>query len=154
MFDMEPNILGAIDMVNGVIYTNENSCLFKKRGTYEFTLAHEVGHWDLHGDCKEQLTMVDKTFSLLCRNGAEDFREFQANRYASSLLMPKFLIDEALKNKHVGNWSALREIADMWGVSVSALKIKLEDLGRLYFDGKSRKFYESKEQAMGQQNLF
>jgi Zn-dependent peptidase ImmA (M78 family) len=154
VFDMEQNILGAIDMLNEVIYTNENARLIEKQGVYEFTLAHEVGHLDLHGGCKEQLVIADKTFSLICRNGDKDFREYQANKYASSLLMPKFLIDQTLENKRIRDWPVLYEIADICRVSISALKIRLENLGKFYFDEKSRKFYESRKQAMGQQNLF
>ena len=106
-FKDDKNILGAIDQVNKIIYTNENAMPHFGRypGSFEFTLAHEVGHWDLHCDYNNnQLRIMNKPVSMICRAGAKDYREMQANKYAAAILMPENLVRETLKNVDFYNW--------------------------------------------------
>ncbi|MEP2707635.1 MAG: ImmA/IrrE family metallo-endopeptidase [Roseibium sp.] len=79
-----------------------------------FTLCHELGHYFLH------------TNQLLARLAPNEqikpYRsaECQANRFASTLLMPEPLVRK---------YSSIQEIADNFGVSKSAAKIKMSLLG-------------------------
>lgn len=127
-------------------------------GTYEFTLAHEIGHYELH------LTDVEfkqKNFDFghgkayLCRdrNKTKDKREWQAERFASFLLMPSGLLLSTTENVNLLSWPNLYTLRDKFQVSITALKIRLENLGLLYVapDGK---LYRTKEEAAGQQTLF
>jgi Zn-dependent peptidase ImmA (M78 family) len=153
----DERILGAIDQVNKIIYTNENvqNKFDKYKGLYEFTLAHEIGHWDLHCNYLEtQLTINEIQVSLICRDGDNDFKEVQANKYAAALLMPELLVKEKLKNLDYLNWSALYKISEAWQVSISALKNRLESLNLLYYDDEKKVFYPSKDKAFGQLGLF
>ena len=156
-FVAEENILGAIDQINKIIYTNENAMSYFNNhpGAFEFTLAHEVGHWDLHCDFdKNQLNILDKNVSLICRAGDRDFKEIQANKYAAALLMPENIVKETLLHKDFYNWPTLYKIAESWNVSITALKNRLEKLQLLYFDEETKKFYKNKNAAYGQQSLF
>lgn len=149
-------VLGAIDQVNKIIYTNENAQgkFDKYKGLYEYTLAHEVGHWNLHCEYQEvQLTINDVSVSLICRDGDNNFKELQANKYASALLMPEPIVRESLKNKDILNWPALYKIAEDWNVSISALKNRLEALNIFYYCEKTKTFYSSKSNANGQIGL-
>lgn len=153
----DDKILGAIDQCNKIIYTNENAQykFDKYKGLYEFTLAHEVGHWDLHCNYLENQLQINKiSLSLICRDGDKDFKEQQANKYAAALLMPEYLVKEKLKDKDYLSWSVLYKIAEDWQVSISALKNRLETLNLLYYCEKTKTFYRSKENANGQQSLF
>jgi len=157
IFAEEKNILGAIDQINKIIYTNENAIQYFKLypGSFEFTLAHEVGHWDLHCDYNSnQLLIMNKPVSMICRAGDKDFKEIQANKYAAALLMPEDLVRETLKSVDYLNWPALYNIAEDWNVSVTALKNRLEKLKLLYYNEETKTFYENKFAASGQQSLF
>lgn len=68
------------------------------RGRYHFTLAHEVGHWHLH-----------RRFFAAGRSGGPDFVgrtpfrsriEYQADRFAAFLLMPRRLVRRAWERVH------------------------------------------------------
>lgn len=156
-FFEEDNILGAIDQVNKIIYTNENATKYFNSypGSFEFTLAHEVGHWDLHCDYDaNQLYITDKQVSMICRAGDSNFKEIQANKYAAAILMPSILVKETLANIDYCNWSTLYNLAENWHVSISALKTRLETLNLLYCDTKTKTLYKNKALANGQQRLF
>jgi len=65
------------------------------KGRFNFTLAHEIGHWQLH---REQLRQGEETAPLfekgsepafVCRDGSTEPEEWQANRFAGALLMPR-----------------------------------------------------------------
>ncbi len=156
-FAVDKNILGAIDQVNKIIYTNENAMPYFKQypGLFEFTIAHEVGHWDLHCHFNtNQLCIMDKTVSMICRANDKDFKEIQANKYAANILMPENLVRRTLKNVDFYNWPTLYKIAKDWHVSITALKNRLEKLQLLYYDKDTKTFYKDRNTAIGQQSLF
>ena len=105
----QPDIIGAI-YDDGSIFIDESldpDDNPAREGRYRFTLAHEVGHWRLHsyliiqdaaqislfdtvGDPKVD-TVDDPKF--ICRSSQAGKRvEWQANFYASYLLMPHKMI--------------------------------------------------------------
>ena len=61
-----------------------------------FTIAHEIGHILLHQDVLQKGAHVDKTITMLRRDGESAqgsvLIEIQANQFAAALLMPEFLI--------------------------------------------------------------
>jgi Zn-dependent peptidase ImmA (M78 family) len=73
-----------------------------KLGRYHFTLAHEAGHWRLHRHLFQrranQLSLfpegVDRP-EYICRSSDTTPIEYQANRFASCLLMPREMIKRA-----------------------------------------------------------
>lgn len=65
-------------------------------GRFNFTLAHEAGHWVMHAhqiaDIPEQATLFDISTapSIVCRSSQrKESMEWQADRFASYLLMPE-----------------------------------------------------------------
>jgi len=155
----DPMILGAISPLEKSIYTNEKSeeSFQKCPGLYRFTLAHEVGHWALHlNGIDEQLKISeDFPYPFICRDSASKPPiEKQADTFAAALLMPTDLVKNAVNARNILNWSALYELRSEWGVSISALKIRLEKLGLIYYCSESKKFFKTKAQSIGQQNLF
>lgn len=107
-------------------------------GLGESTLAHEVGHWVLHID-HEAIARVERlqkrqvtinTAPLLCREESdEQGREWQAQYFATCLLMPRFVLEPAVQGKDLKQWSSLYAIADELGVTISNLVHRLKDLG-------------------------
>jgi hypothetical protein len=95
-----PDILGVIFFDDARIVLDESLDPEEHpatEGRYRFTLAHEAGgHWRLHRHlfAKEPkqvaLFEMSNTPSILCRSSqAEERVEWQANYYASCLLMPR-----------------------------------------------------------------
>ncbi|MCG3132817.1 MAG: hypothetical protein FLDDKLPJ_03683 [Phycisphaerae bacterium] len=75
------------------------------------------------------------------------------NRYAAALSMPKRIIrEEALKIDRT-KWPNLYRLAERFEVTISALRVRLEQLGLLHID-KHGKLHESLDKASGQMSLF
>ena len=71
------------------------------------------------------------------------------NRYAATLSMPAEMIRaEAMKIDRT-RWPNLYRLAEKYEVTISALRVRLEQLGLLYVD-KDGKLYESTDAASGQ----
>lgn len=72
------------------------------RGRYRFTLAHELAHWRLHRHMylrrphEPPLIPTDQSKpDHVLRAGQTDPKEYQANRLASCLLMPRTMVQRA-----------------------------------------------------------
>ncbi|MEM8640608.1 MAG: ImmA/IrrE family metallo-endopeptidase [Cyanobacteria bacterium P01_G01_bin.54] len=107
-------------------------------GLGESTLAHEIGHWVLHID-QEAIARVERlqtrqvrvnVVPLLCREEAEELgREWQAQYFATCLLMPRFVMEPAVAGKDLQQWRSLYAITEELGVTISNLIHRLKDLG-------------------------
>jgi Zn-dependent peptidase ImmA (M78 family) len=93
-------------------------------GTYEFTLAHEIGHYLLHLTGQEQLYRF--------RPATWERREWQAEQFASYLLLPSHLLLPAIEGLNLQSWPDLYRLRDRFNVSITALRIRLEKLGYLF----------------------
>ncbi|MBF0424594.1 MAG: ImmA/IrrE family metallo-endopeptidase [Magnetococcales bacterium] len=132
----------------------------RKEGRYRFTIAHELGHWELHRHVFEDAPGQGSLFehdtppSIVCRTGSrKDPMEWQADVFASYLLMPGKMVNEAwesiygtqepygaadeladLARKVVGDVGqpvvgVAREVAREFRVSGTAMQIRLVDMG-------------------------
>lgn len=120
--DMDPKISGAAchlpEMDAVLINRNENP------GRRNFDLAHEFFHiltWD---------RMPPKTFEDATESGGSRVEKL-ANAFASALLMPRRLLERYGDWRHLGDAerrSRMREVADIFRVSVTALHWRLVQL--------------------------
>jgi hypothetical protein len=76
------------------------------------------------------------------------------NRYAAAILMPRALVVEEARNIDRTHWRNLYPLADRFGVTISALRVRLEQFNLLYVDQKTNTLYPSREEAQGQGRLF
>ncbi len=146
----------------------------RKEGRYRFTVAHEIGHWQLHrhrfllGVNQDPLFGGSSEPSVVCRTGyaKKPPIEWQADAFASRLLMPKRMVARAWEGQHgeadphfVGGQATatpprrgLRFRADpadeitgamaaMFGVSLQAMGIRLRDLGLIRHHGKEESMF-------------
>lgn len=96
--DRRPDILGAIFFAEARIVIDESLDPEQdpdKEGRYRFTLAHEGGgHWRLHRRLFAKSPVGKPAApSVVCRSSrAKDRVEWQADFYASCLLMPRKLV--------------------------------------------------------------
>ena len=124
--------------------------LHTNEGLYQSTVAHEIGHWVLHVNqdaadgaiVQTELSLgvaIDKQI-FLCKTVDEqaiyqnikrtqnDWREWQAQYFASCLLMPRFKIEEVRIGRNLLNWGHLNALQEELGVSKRNLVHRLKDL--------------------------
>lgn len=101
-----------------------------------FTIAHEIGHLQLHREFITTTVHVDKQFaeSVLKRDtssasGTERL-EVEANQFAAALLMPGFILDELLEQSPIDieDGSAMEIWAKDFVVSRAALQYRIRNL--------------------------
>jgi Zn-dependent peptidase ImmA (M78 family) len=170
-----------------IIINEDRRALFEKTpGLLNFTLGHELGHWDLHvnrsalnhptfpgfeiassiqhhqsskgavevlvsrlhqaGLGKEEIYEI---FREKVRGTDDFFEAHQVNRYASALLMPKWLILQEIEGKDLRSWPVLYRLRERFQVSISALKVRLETLGLIYV-AEDKTIHRSKAEHRGQ----
>lgn len=110
-FDDMQELFG-VDDVHGALWVSDRRVGIDQRleptenpamlGRYHFTLAHEAGHWRLHRQLSQrkanQLTLLPdgaERPEYICRSSDTEPIEYQANRFASCLLMPREMIKRA-----------------------------------------------------------
>jgi hypothetical protein len=110
-------------------------------GTEQYSLAHEVGHWVLHylrerrAATKQQvLPGLESAVGapVLCRRMDDsDRREWQAERFASYLLLPAHLLDGVVHGHDLSSRHVLADLAHQCGVSKKAFTRRLVDLKKI-----------------------
>lgn len=129
------------------------------KGRYNFTVAHEVGHWRLHrehfrNDPTQKMLFTEKGDpAFVCRDGDNAREEWQANYFASCLLMPRELVYAAWRDwrgndiplgiadleirsvvgdrsrdERIAQERFCRPLAEKFDVSLQAMRIRLERL--------------------------
>lgn len=85
-----------------------------------FTIAHELAHFFLHR--KLEKVFADKVFF---RGGVLDNLEYQANSFASDLLMPKSKFLSLVKEGR----DTIEDLANFFEVSTLAVRVRAKQLG-------------------------
>jgi Zn-dependent peptidase ImmA (M78 family) len=75
------------------------------------------------------------------------------NRYAAAILMPRSAVIEEARKINRTQWRNIYPLAKHFGVTISALRVRLEQLNLLYVDQKTNTLYPSREEAHGQGQL-
>jgi len=89
-----------------------------------FTVAHELGHY-VNGHLDENTKMLRDSNKSYSQDNY-DLKEYEANKYAAELLMPKDKIDFLLNNKGI---TTVNGLAKALIVSPAAMTIRLKNLG-------------------------
>lgn len=116
---------GILKRVNGKWKITVNQ--FDSPSRKLFTIAHELGHYFLHKDRSD--TFVDGGYATFARDENEkyEYDEIEANEFAGQLLMPEKKITETIGERNV-NEEILRELAQLFDVSVMAIGVRLKNL--------------------------
>lgn len=141
------------------IVMNENSLALPK-GFEESSIAHEIGHWELHIDQNAVSKFVElhnngelknngvatNIEPFLCRSASSTRYgiEWQAQYFASCLLMPLFKLEDVRRGRDLTKWSHLYAIKDELGVTITNLKNRLQDLDWIYIPKDSKQIYPGK----------
>lgn len=153
-------ICGEIRPDERLIIINEarRELLESTAGFYNTMLAHELGHWWLHVDHaaldhSELPGIIHSTAPPRAADGRDHRDERNANEFMSYLLMPRSLLLPQTNALNLQSWSSLYRLRDTFGVTITAMKVRLEKLGLTYVDGDGR-FHKSRSEAEGQSTLF
>lgn len=145
-----------------VVLNEKHVALFQEKpGLERFTKGHEIGHWVLHIDqgVLNNLPLFDydgnegsKPEAIICRDGDDTWIERQANWFAAGLLMPKDLFLRKASPLDLQRWQSRYELAERFGVTISAVGVRLGQSGLSYVDEKGD-IHRSKAERSGQMAL-
>ena len=130
---LDDELSGMIFIRDGIPIIGVNALHHPNR--QRFTIAHEIGHLELHRDAVTEEVHVDKQFKVLMRDAnsstGTDRMEREANQFAAELLMPQQLLLDALDLRPVDidDESPLNELARKFKVSRQALEYRIRNLG-------------------------
>lgn len=128
------DVIGGIDFDSKTIIINAS--IEDHVGRYNFTIAHEIGHHELH----KNLFLKNRSGTrIMCRGGTNrPIEELQADRFAEALIMPKKTIIKhfnAMKGYKIyskrsrrGLASKMVQATDLSNVSISAMEMRLVHL--------------------------
>ena len=147
--DDEAPIAARILPLKRLIEINED-ILQLPEGFEASTIAHEIGHWVLHINpdqvdicLKQQEKGIEVNIQpFLCRStssqNADKSIEWQAQYFASCLLMPRSILEKKRVGHDLTNWHHLYAMKNELGVTISNLTNRLKELGWIHIIPGSR----------------
>lgn len=127
------------DELSGMIFVKDDMPIIVVNSLHHpnrqrFTLAHELGHHELHMSDIGTDVHVDKKYFVMARDGNSakgfDQKEIQANRFAAELLVPKDLLLDEIRGRivDVEDDALIAELARRFEVSSQMMSIRIGDL--------------------------
>jgi Zn-dependent peptidase ImmA (M78 family) len=124
--------------LSGMIFTKKAATIIVVNSLHHanrqrFTLAHELGHFELHMTEIGSGVHVDKRFLAFARNAKSsmgwDRREIEANRFARELLVPHRMLLEELHDRVVDaeDERLITEMAGRFQVSRQMMTFRISD---------------------------
>jgi Zn-dependent peptidase ImmA (M78 family) len=125
--------------ISGMIYINDDIPIIGVNALHHpnrqrFTIAHELGHLELHRELLTKTVHVDKQYRVLMRDQnsstGTDSMEIQANAFAAELLMPANIFERLISNKtfDIDDEGPLIELAKKFKVSKQAVEFRIRNL--------------------------
>jgi Zn-dependent peptidase ImmA (M78 family) len=128
---LEEDLSGMIFMKDAaIIVVNSLHHVNRQR----FTVAHELGHFELHMKDIGSEVHVDKKFLAFARDANSssgvDRKEVEANRFASELLVPQHMLERELGGRLVDleNEVLIVNLADRFEVSRQMMTFRIAEL--------------------------
>jgi len=129
-YDLGENVSGVLVIDGGIGTIGYNPCDPQVR--QRFTIAHELGHYELHR--KNNELFIDKSFKVLYRDGnsssGEIKKELEANAFAAAILMPEIFLVREIERHHFdfADELSLRQLAKLFNVSAAAMSFRIANL--------------------------
>ena len=118
-----------IDVKAGTVIIDASLTNQRSTGRFRYTCAHELAHWVIDKNYFMELGLTAAMTKAVRSSESDIDVERQADRLACRILMPKNMIKRAFHANRNNN--ATETLADLFGVSRQAMKIRLEELGLL-----------------------
>ena len=127
---LENEYSGFLAVKEKTIVVNLNHPPARRR----FTIAHEIGHYQLHRRSEDIPVFIDRAVYHRKESvaGVDHLMEMQANAYAAGLLMPEALLDEYLEDHpalDLEKPADIKTLAEEFEVSRPAMEFRLINLG-------------------------
>jgi len=128
-YPLGDDVSGLLSIQNGegTIGYNQTERNIPRR---RFTIAHELGHYELHRDQSD--LFVDKQFIYRSQNSSDTpvkkEMEHEANLFASSILMPTSLLRREIEKYDISE-EGIKQLAEVFKVSTTAMSIRISSLG-------------------------
>ena len=121
--DENSNVSGSYDAKKNLISVNKDDYFPRQM----FTIGHEIGHFILHKSWLES-SNGEKLYreTIVDYNSVGHYREREANKFAATLMAPKFMIDKYYKAIVEGD-VAIERIAEIFAVSIRMFVIRLNE---------------------------
>lgn len=137
-----------------IVFNESRLSIFNNTsGLYRTVLAHEIGHWELHVDkatlAQTDMPGIEEQFQFLFRSEEQSWNERNAHLFMSYLLVPQHLLNALIRNVEAFDWPFLYRLREMFDVTISVIRIRLERMGLLYVDENGR-IYRSRSEYEGQ----
>jgi hypothetical protein len=128
-----PDVLGAIYLEERLIRIDETLDPDDRPamcGRFNFSLAHEIGHWCLHRGHVERRQAMENLFggstapSIICRTSQQKTRvEIQADIFAGYLLMPRTQVIRAWQRLNGPERLKLGKVGSEWAYLSAAASL-------------------------------
>lgn len=118
----EACIVGRADVGRAIISIDKHGNPRRQR----FSLAHEIGHWELHRG--RILVCQKQDIGGSGRRRQPQWQEGAANRFAAELLMPEAMVTDALRDFRKFDMYVVRQLADAFNVSQTAMAYRLVEM--------------------------
>lgn len=116
----EARIVGAGN--NAIITVNSSSAFVRQ----QFSIGHEIGHWHYH----RGRSLVCRSDEIGGRNTGCATLEREADKFASHLLLPNYILSPYLSQFKQLNFDTIRKTAKAFNTSIPATAISLVERGR------------------------
>lgn len=117
-----------------ILIENDNAVIiYDNNMTYQprikFSIAHELGHYLLH---RNHRNLFEDNEKQIARYYSNDGLEKEADEFASELLLPSILFNEAIDNVdlEIPDFNMVRSLADIFNMSITATVMKLVQCGK------------------------
>jgi len=128
------------DQIGSITFDSNGACIEVNtlQNVYtprkRFTIAHEIGHFCLHGN--KNGGFIDDKKSMSRTGSYWDKLEYEANKFAAELLMPEdMLIDKAIelfdKKEIISETIFIAKMSNIFCVSNAAMEYRLTNIGIL-----------------------
>lgn len=125
------------DLADGTIKKTGNMSFeiaistLQSEGRKNFTIAHELGHLFLHMGFRTNRESWENQKNKKYQRYGSSRQEYQANEFAAALLMPKKEYKRIFFQNIQDNYVDMTNVANYFGVSVEAARIRGKFLGYL-----------------------
>jgi len=129
-YDLGEDVSGALVIKDGKGTIGYNPTESKVR--QRFTIAHELGHYELHKN--DNGLFIDKDFKVMFRDHNSSTGEFlmeqEANAFAAAILMPEKLLKVEMKRRYFdfSDDTSFKDLAKLFNVSVPAITYRIGNL--------------------------
>lgn len=117
------DIAGVINLEKKYLYINQADSIQRQR----FTIAHELAHWLLHKDAMQENNMLAVLYRKPLGKDEEDPLEKEANCFAANLLVPDFMLNQAIAIE--GSNASDSRLAHIFNVSIPVIGYRRKFLG-------------------------